>query len=115
MMSKSGLFAGLVAVSAFASQSASAGCGPTYCEDVPIKTMWVRSENILIKVNADASALNCSLVGGTSGYVVLPYTAHYKDFYASLLAHQLADRPISFNIESGVSSCTIKDVYTNSP
>lgn len=111
---KAGLLIGLAAVSFFSAQNAFAECAASHCEDVRILTLYTAHDNrVFIKVAGTTSNLNCTLYGGV--YILVPESARFKEYYATLLAAQMADRPVSFGAVAGSSPCMMNSIYINTP
>lgn len=100
-----------------AAQNALAECAPSHCEDVRVLTLYTPpapDTNTYLKVSGTTANLSCSLYGGV--YVRVPYaSARFKEYIANLMAAQLADRLVSFGVDSGHTTCTINSLWTNTP
>jgi hypothetical protein len=112
---KAALFTGIAALAFTSVQSALAECAPGYCEDVRILTLYTTNTDVFVKVTGTVANAGCTLYGGVY-FVLSPSVSstRFKEYYALLMAYQLADRPISFNVVPGTTTCTVKDIYTNS-
>jgi hypothetical protein len=117
VIAKAGRVFGIAAATVFLTQGAMAECAATYCDDVRILTLYTAPAPdyfVYIKVAGTTANLNCSLYGGV--YVKVPTDSpRFKEYYATLLAAQMADRLVSFGIVAGSSPCTMNSIYTNSP
>ena len=111
--SNAGIFvkAATVACALFGS-AASADCISYVCDQSQILALYTRADgDAFIQISGNMSVLTCNLVGGL--YVKLPMTSpRFKEIYASLLAYQLANRPVTVRMEDGVSDCTISYIYS---
>ena len=111
---KAGKLIGAAAAMFFLTQNALAECGAAYCDDVRLLTLYIAPDDtVYVKVGGTTANLNCTLYGGV--YVKVPQSARFKEYYATLLAAQMADRPVSFGITAGSSPCQMNSVYTNTP
>lgn len=86
---------------------ASADCISYVCDQSQILALYTRADGgACLQISGNTSVLTCSLVGGL--YVRIPrYQPRFKEIYASLLAYQLADRPVTVRMEDGVTDCTV--------
>ena len=100
-----------VACSLLASVS-SADCISYVCDQSRIMALYTRADgNAYIQISGNTSVLTCGLVGGL--YVKLPVNSpRFKEIYASLLAYQLTDRPVTVRMEDGQTECTISYIYS---
>lgn len=93
---------------------AGAACSTTYCDNVSVDTLYMRNDgNAFLKVDGTMSNLTCTLYGSTYATLAIGTTG-FKEMYATLMANQLAGRPIAFTISSGSSGCTITGVWVDS-
>lgn len=92
--------------------TASADCLSYVCDQSRILALYTRADgNAYIQISGNTSVLTCALVGGM--YVKLPVSSpRFKEIYASLLAYQLTDRPVTVRMEDGVTDCTISYIYS---
>lgn len=91
---------------------ASADCISYVCDQSRILAMYTRADgDAFIQISGNTSVLTCSLVGGL--YVKLPVASpRFKEIYASLLAYQLTDRPVTVRMQDGQTDCTISYLYS---
>lgn len=92
--------------------SADATCVGSACNGERILTIYTNANgDVYVQVTGAMSALNCTLVSST--FITLKATAaNFKQIYATLLASQFADRPLTFRIDDGSAGCTIAYVMT---
>ncbi|WP_129777621.1 hypothetical protein [Peristeroidobacter soli] len=106
----------LVALSLTA-QCALSDCASSHCEDVRVLTLYTPpapDNNTYLKVSGTTANLGCSLYAGV--YVRVPSAStRFKEYIANLMAVQLAERAVSFGVDSGQSTCTLNSLWTNTP
>jgi hypothetical protein len=91
---------------------ASADCISYVCDQSHILAFYTRADgNAYIQISGNMSVLTCAPVSGL--YIKLPANSpRFKEIYASLLAYQLTDRPVTVRMEDGVTDCTISYIYS---
>lgn len=96
-----------------AANTALADCNSNSCQSVLITSLYTRADGgAYITVGGNMAALNCTLYGGT--YLTLPTaSARFKEIYATLLAHQLSNQPVTVRIDETSNGCTV--AYITSP
>lgn len=89
----------------------SAACNTYICESARItRLVTTASGNTFVLLDANMSALSCTLDSST--YItLLSSSARFKEIFATLLAHYMAERPISIRIDTGSTGCTVNYVY----
>ena len=89
-------------------------CTSTGCTDVRVTRLYVNTQYVTyVLTDGDETALNCTLVSGV--YMTLDhYDANYKSVYSTLLAAQIADRPVSIRTVDNSTNCKITYVLLDS-
>jgi hypothetical protein len=97
-----------------AAQLAGAECTAPSCVNARVLQLYTEANgNVYVQLSGTMSNLNCTL---TSGFVTLLATgSRFKEIYGSLLAAQLADRPVTVRINEGSAGCTIAYTITTAP
>ena len=95
-------------LAAFVAGNAHATCTSISCDnETIIGMMTTTAGDVYIKTSGTMTNLGCTLSQGV--YITLPVANNprFKELYASLLAHHMADRPLSIRINDGSVGCTI--------
>ncbi len=88
-----------------------AECGTYYCDYARVLGVTTAADgSVFVQVSGATANLNCTLHGGS--YLTLQRSGlGFKEMYASILAHQMTDKPLMFRINEGSSGCTINYIY----
>lgn len=109
------LVGAVTALGTLVEYSASADCISYICTDVKITMLYTEANgDTYVKVSGNMANLSCALTSSTYITLSAEGTARYKELYASLLAYQLADRPVSIRINEQSMGCTVRYIYATS-
>jgi len=90
------------------SSAANANCQAEGCFSVMVTELYMNAwaGGFYIQTSGDETLANCTPNSGV--FIHVPEsTPHLKELYATLLAAQLADRPVSIRVIEGTSPCTV--------
>jgi hypothetical protein len=97
------------------SSAVNANCQAMGCFNVMVTELYMNAwaGGFYIQTSGDETLANCTPDSGVFLHVP-ESTAHLKEVYATLLAAQLADRPVSIRVNEGSSPCTVSYIRLTS-